>query len=87
MQPEMHSIENGRKLDQILVAFQGDGTNPGFNDRMKLIEILLFGKEGGQGLIQQHNIMWRMHVWLWCSLSTLVGSAITLIVLKAVGKI
>lgn len=82
MSDEQHrtSIDNSLKLDRILSWIEGDKTNPGFNERIKLIEKILFGTEGRRGLIQEHIVMWRVHVWILCALSTLLGSIITLAV-------
>ena len=76
------SEENSKKLDRILAWIEGDQTNPGFNDRIRLIEKILFGKEGQRGMVQEHIIMWRIHVWILCSLSGVLGAIITLLVQK-----
>lgn len=81
------SIDNSLKLDRILSWIEGDSTNPGFNDRIKLIEKILFGQEGKRGVIQEHMIMWRIHVWLLCALSGLLGSIITLMVEKIIKSV
>lgn len=78
------SEANSRKLDRILVWIEGDTTNPGFSDRLRLVEAIMFGKEGRRGLIQEHIIMWRIHVWALCGLSTILGSALTLLIQKVI---
>jgi hypothetical protein len=77
---ETISQDNSRKLDEILVWIRGDETNPGFSERLRLVEKLLFGREGNRGLIQEHTIMWRIHVWVLCSFSAGLGVLITLLI-------
>ena len=79
---ENTSENNSRKLDRIIGWIEGDDGTPGLQDRMKLIERILFGKEGQRGMIQEHMIMWRIHVWLLCSLSGILGAIMTLLIQK-----
>jgi hypothetical protein len=41
---------------------------------------LLQGEHGQLGLLQKVEIMWRMHVWVLCSISAGLGGALTLMV-------
>jgi hypothetical protein len=82
MAHESTSEENSRKLDRILNWIEGDANTPGFNQRIRLLETILFGKEGQRGMVQEHLIMWRIHVWILCTLSGLLGMIMTLLVQK-----
>ena len=71
---------NSQKLDRVLLAVEGTPDYPGINMRLAIVEKVLFGKEGAGGLVQQHVILWRIHVWILCTLSGLLGTALTLLV-------
>lgn len=74
------SRDNSKKLDRLLLAIEGTEDYPGLAKRLALVEHLLFGKDGQGGLIQQHTILWRIHVWILCTLSGLVGTGLTILV-------
>jgi hypothetical protein len=44
---------------------------------MERYDELLFGKGGSLGLAQQVKVMWRIHVWILCTLSAIAGSILT----------
>lgn len=79
------SIVNSEKLDRLMQSFarmeqalEGDGADsPGLFARVGLMERVLFGKEGEQGLAFRVAILWRVNFWVWCTLSALAGAAIT----------
>jgi hypothetical protein len=59
-----------RKLDRILILIEGDGENaPGLNGRVSKLEGAVFGGEQAMGLLTRTMIMWRVHVWMLCTLS------------------
>jgi hypothetical protein len=79
------SEANSRKLDRLLLLMEGDGQSLiGFGERLTLVEHTLFGKDGQKGLVQEHTIMWRAHVWLFGLFCTLSGSLLTLIIQKVI---
>jgi hypothetical protein len=74
------SRDNSKKLDRLILAIEGTEDYPGINGRLSKLETILFGKDGGGGLIQQHMILWRVHVWILCTLSALIGTGLTVLV-------
>lgn len=44
------------------------------------IKTLIFGEGEALGLVAEHKIMWRVHVWLLCLFSGICGTALTLAV-------
>lgn len=64
------------KLDNILDKISRVVSEVEAHDRT------LFGKDGNFGMTQKVQIMWRAHVWVLCSLSAGVGSAITFLISK-----
>ena len=64
------SQANSQKLDRITQLLEGDGADaPGLVGRIGTMENVLFGKNKRGGIVGQHDIMWRIHVWLLCGLS------------------
>ncbi len=62
--------ELDRKLDEILLMFKGQGADaPGVLNRLANIERLIVGEHGNYGMATKVAVMWRIHVWLLCSLS------------------
>ena len=43
---------------------------------------VLFGREGEPGLAHKVGFMWRIHVWILCTLSGLVGALLVSIAHK-----
>ncbi len=79
---ESPSEANSKKLDtlssqvhEILVYIKGtdDGSLPGLNRYVIEIREVLFGVKGRNGVIQRVDIMWRIYIWLLCSLSGAFG--------------
>lgn len=78
MPPE---TQNCRELEhdmQVMKAvIQGSGADaPGLVSRVALIERVMFGKEQQEGMVYKVNILWRMHLWVLCTLSGLAGFAL-----------
>ena len=71
---------NSQKLDRIILAVEGTEDFPGLSGRLAATESILYGEKGKLGLVQQHAILWRIHVWILCTLSGLLGTALTLLV-------
>lgn len=79
---------------QEVVEFQRQQVTVNFNiqETMKLLQqsheelrgafspvsLLLQGDNGKLGVLAQHRIMWRIHVWVLCAASTAIGSLITI---------
>lgn len=74
---------NESNIQELQAAVFGceDTQQDGLNTRVKEIEVELNGN-GEMGLKQKVSVMWRAHVWILCTLSGLVGSALTLIITK-----
>lgn len=51
------------------------------NARLERLEKKVFGN-GELGIAQQNNIMWRVHVWMLCTLSAGLGAIATVILHK-----
>lgn len=66
------------KVQRILVIIEGTGEDaPGLMARLSLVERVLFGKENqDQGLVYKVGVLWRVHVWILCSLSAALGFAL-----------
>ena len=80
MSNESISHINSNKLDglasdmsKVLQLMEGEENAPGVLARLALIETVLFGRHGKDGLVTKVNFMWRAHVWLMCSLSAGFG--------------
>lgn len=68
------SAENAKKLDRLIFLMEGAGEDtPGIVHKLNEHDLVLMGQRGEPGLMSKVNIMWRVHVWLLCSLSGLVG--------------
>ena len=63
---------NSRKLDRIIGLIEGEPDAPGILARLALHDEVLFGRQGS-GLVTKVGFMWRVHVWLLCSLSGVIG--------------
>ncbi len=70
------SLENGRKLDLLLSRFDSVVLD------VERHEKLLYGENGQFGLAQQMRVVWRVWTWILCSLSAIIGSALTALLLK-----
>lgn len=71
------SQENAGKLDRVIQLLEGDGSDaPGLVARVGIIERVLFGKETEKGLMFRVSIMWRLHLWILCTLSAGAGFAL-----------
>lgn len=85
MSNEEISLSNARKLDRIVYLLEGNGVDsPGLVHRVAMIDELLMGRHGKNGLAHKVNIMWRVHSWLLGTLSAAGGVAATLIIQRLV---
>lgn len=75
-----------KKIDHTTQLLSGDGQDaPGLMARVAGIERALYGQEANrEGVIYKVNILWRVHVWVLCTLSALAGSALTMLVPKII---
>ena len=46
-------------------------------DQFEKVEHVLFGVDGDLGLTQRVAVMWRIHVWILCTISAACGSIMT----------
>jgi hypothetical protein len=79
---QMHSEGNSRKLDRLIQLIEGQDDAPGILGKLALHEEMLFGKKGGRGLVSKVDIMWRLHTWVLCTLSGIVGWLLKELALK-----
>lgn len=42
-------------------------------EKVKLHDTTLYGKDGDFGIVHQVKVMWRAHVWVLCTLSGALG--------------
>lgn len=70
------SIENGRKLDLLLARFDSVVLD------VERHEKLLYGENGQFGLAHQMRVMWRAWTWILCTISAIMGSALTALLLR-----
>lgn len=63
------------KVERILVMIEGTGEDaPGLMARLSLVERILFGKEHqDEGMVYRVSVLWRLHVWVLCTLSAAGG--------------
>lgn len=61
-----------RDSQRIIALIEGETDAPGILARLALHEEVLFGRKG-YGLVTRVGIMWRVHVWVMCSLSGIAG--------------
>lgn len=74
LKTEEISIENGKKLDRIMLFLEGAGEDaPGLLHNVAKHGHALYGDNGHDGLISRVAIMWRIHVWVLCSVSAGFG--------------
>lgn len=71
--PKTASQSNAIKLDRIIQLIEGETDAPGILARIALIEAVLFGRHGKDGIVTKVNFMWKAHVWVLCSVSALLG--------------
>lgn len=63
------------KVERIIVMIEGTGEDaPGLMARLSLVERILYGKEHqDEGLVYRVGVLWRLHVWVLCTLSAAGG--------------
>lgn len=89
MADEAVSRQNAVKLDSIASQInklsqlmEGATDAPGVLARIALIEAVLFGRHGKDGLITKVNFMWRVHIWIYCAISGATGFLFRELLLK-----
>lgn len=80
------SLDNSRKLDELIQLIKGEQDAPGVLARLSLHEEVLFGSRGNGGLIHKVNMMWKIHTWLLCTLSAGAGFMLREILLLLIKK-
>jgi len=84
---EKVSMENGRKLDEVILLLKGQGDDaPGLLHKVAQHGRALYGTNGHDGLISRVAIMWRRHVWILCTVSAGIGGALGFI-LKSIVEV
>lgn len=63
------------KIDRVTGLIEGAGSDaPGLMARLSMVERVLFGKEKqDEGLVYKVGVLWRVHVWVLCTLSAAGG--------------
>lgn len=74
--------QNSQKLDRLLMYIEGGSDAPGVLARLALVEAVLFGRHGKDGLVTKVQFMWRAHVWILCSISGAFGFLLRELLLK-----
>ena len=69
--PEASAI--AQKLDRVVLLLEGDEQMIGLVSRVNMLEELLLGRRGKDGMAHQVRTMWRIHVWLLCTISAAGG--------------
>ena len=65
-------VEHTKKLDTILMLLQGSQDMPGLIGNQRKVMNDLYGN-GKWGIKTKLEMMWRLHVWLLCSGSAVLG--------------
>ncbi len=82
MSDESVSRSNAQKLDRLIQLIEGEEDAPGVLARISLIEAVIFGKHGKEGLATKVNFMWKIYVWIMCTLSAGIGFLLREILFK-----
>lgn len=70
-----------KSVGRVIHILEGEGESaPGLMARLLIVERALWGKNNQDGIVQKVGILWRMHVWVLCTLSGLAGFALREIV-------
>lgn len=69
-------MNNDTKLDRVILLLEGGKDAPGVVGRLARTEEILFGDTRFMGVLTKVNIMWRLHIWLLCTMSALAGYAL-----------
>ncbi len=81
------SIENSHKLERIIYLLEGTGEEtPGLVKVVNDLRDAMFGIQGKNGITQKVDIMWRIYIWLLCSMSAALGYWIKTMVESVSGK-
>ena len=76
------SQTNAAKLDRLLQLIEGETDAPGILARLTLLETVMFGRHGRDGLATKVNFMWRFYIWVLCSMSAGIGFLFRELLLK-----
>ena len=71
-----------QQLDRILYLLEGEEDIPGVVKRVATLEELLMGRRGNDGMVHQVRTMWRVHIWILCSLSGGLGYLLRELIVK-----
>jgi hypothetical protein len=77
-----NSAQNTQLLHKLIQLMEGEPDAPGVLARISLVEAVLFGRHGKDGLVTKVNFMWRAHVWVLCALSGAFGFLFRELLLK-----
>lgn len=73
MNHDMH-LTLDQKVDRILQVIEGEGDDqPGVIGQLAEIRRDFYGVKNELGVKAKMAIVWRVHVWLLCSASALIG--------------
>lgn len=68
------SRQNNKILNELHSIIVGNGADaPGLAYKVNRHDELLLGKDGNPGIVQKVNMMWRIHVWVYCAMSAAAG--------------
>jgi uncharacterized coiled-coil protein SlyX len=75
-----HTLERQEiTLDEVVRLLKGEGPVHGLIERLERHDKTLYGADDVPGVVGKMQILWRTHVWAWCTLSACVGSSLTLV--------
>ncbi len=70
---EAISTDNGRKLDRLIQLLEGEPGAPGVVSRLATLEHTVNGDNNTMGIATKVTVMWRIHIWVLCTLSGVAG--------------
>ena len=71
-----------QQQDRIIYLLEGEADVPGLVRRVAVLEELLLGSHGKDGMIHQVRAMWNIRVWVMCALSAAGGFIVKELVAK-----
>ena len=71
-----------QQMDRILYLLEGEEDVPGLVKRIATLEELLMGRRGNDGMVHQVRTMWRIHIWILCTMSGAAGYIIRELIVK-----
>lgn len=74
------------QVGRILYLLEGEEDVPGLVKRVANLEELLLGQKGKDGMAHQVRTMWKLHLWILCTMSGAVGYGLRELIMKIFTK-